>query len=80
MGSSLETAIVFSTIFVIICFFIVVPLEFCGFAYNDFCDGCDELEDYYYDEYSAQDFNTFVVGISENYRLIYGSSEVFING
>lgn len=73
MGSTLETAIVFSTVFIVICIFIVLPLSVCGDAYDDFVKGSEEISNYYDSEYNAQSFNFMLTGISENYRMIYGT-------
>lgn len=73
MGSTLETAIVFSSVLLIICAFILLPLNVCGSAFEDVKDASHELDDYYDTSYNAQDFNFMVTGLSENYRLIYSN-------
>lgn len=73
MGSTLETAIVFSTVFIVICIFIVLPLSVCGDAYDNFVEGSEEISNYYDSDYNAQSFNFMLTGISENYRMIYGT-------
>ena len=71
MGSTIETAIVFSIVFTVICMFIVFPLDLCGEAYSSYCLSCEDIDDFYSDKYNSQDFNFMLTGLSENYRLIY---------
>ena len=86
MGATLENAIVSSTILIVICLLIVLPLELCSDAYDGFGKARDEIEyhegndeiirSFEVDGYSCVDtsperFCTFLTGLSENYRLIY---------
>lgn len=74
MGSSLETAIIFSLIITVICVLILFPLDTSGDAYKRYKSACEELEYYRDCEVNAQDFNYMLTNISENYRMIYGAA------
>lgn len=79
MGSSLETAIIFSLVITIICAFILFPLGISGDTYKDYSKGCKELIYFRDCETNAQDFNYMLTNISENYRMIYRATGEIIN-
>lgn len=88
MGSTLEAAVVFSAVITIISAFVICPLELCGRA-KEMCDSfLTEQGDYLSNEeivdtspmggydltdISPERFCTFLSGISDNYRIIYGT-------
>ena len=88
MGSTLETAIVISAVITIIVFLILAPLDMCGECFDSAITGKKELDHQLSDTdiigaYKINDTTgsttspetlcTFLTGISENYRLIYGA-------
>lgn len=87
MGSSLEAAISFSAILLLVTFLIVAPIDICADSLNMANDGNWEIEQNLNCTKIIQEFrngrkhtvattpeilNTFLVGASENYWLIYG--------
>jgi len=88
MGSTLETAIIFTLCFVLLIFLIVSPISICADSVDMANDGNRELKYHLADEEiiasrriggvsnqstSPERLNTFLAGVSENYRMIYGS-------
>ncbi|HAW16414.1 MAG TPA: hypothetical protein DCW41_06915 [Clostridiales bacterium] len=88
MGSTLETAVVFSTVLIILTFLITAPMLICGDIRDEFLVLLEEQEQYTdngelireedmggYDlrDVGSERLNTFLTGISENYRIIYGT-------
>ncbi|MBR6484059.1 MAG: hypothetical protein IKT14_03480 [Clostridiales bacterium] len=86
MGSSLETAIVFTAVLTIITTLIIFPLDYCGRAkllYDSFLTEQEgylsneeivdtkDMGDHDLTDICPERFCTFVSGISDNYRIIY---------
>ena len=74
MGSTLETAIVITAVIFVLTALIIVPADVCATcaaetssAIEDVGDGTDGI--------SAEQLNTLLTGLSENYRIIYGGIE-----
>lgn len=70
--STLETTIVISVVMLVLSALIILPAQLCAEALTDAQDAIEEVlsED---DLISPERLNTFFTGISENYRIIYGS-------
>lgn len=88
MGSTLETAIVISVVMAFIVFLILAPLQLSGECIDSAICGKRELDHELNDDRILSEENvggveitttspeilcTFLTGISENYRLIYGT-------
>ena len=71
--STLETAIVFSTVMLVLCGFIVLPADLCADTINDASRAIEDVVNVDRDTLSQEKINTFLTGISENYRIIYGT-------
>lgn len=71
MGTTLESAVVIAAVITVITMFIVVPASFCADTYSDFTEAEEEIleEDR---DISQEALCTFLTGLSENYRMIYG--------
>ena len=70
--STLETTIVISAVMLVLTALIIFPARLCAEALND---AQAAIEDVLTDDdlISPERLNTFLTGISENYRIIYGS-------
>ena len=70
--STLETTIVISAVMLVLSALIILPAQLCAEALTDAQDAIEDVlsED---DLISPERLNTFFTGISENYRIIYGS-------
>lgn len=70
--STLETTIVISAVMLVLSALIILPAQLCAEALTDVQDAIEDVlsED---DIISPERLNTFFTGISENYRIIYGS-------
>ena len=70
--STLETTIVISAVMLVLSALIILPAQLCAEALTDSQDAIEDVlsED---DLISPERLNTFFTGISENYRIIYGS-------
>ena len=70
--STLETTIVISAVMLVLSALIILPAQLCAEALTDAQDAIEDVlsED---DLISPEPLNTFFTGISENYRIIYGS-------
>jgi hypothetical protein len=70
--STLETTIVISAVMLVLSALIILPAQLCAEALTDVQDAIEDVlsED---DLISPERLNTFFTGISENYRIIYGS-------
>lgn len=94
MGSTLETSLVISAVLLLLTFLILAPLEICGECLDLGRDGKTEL-DYQLENSeiitsrrvggrdawltSPEMLCTFLTGLSENYRIIYGSLTEVVN-
>lgn len=71
MGTTLESAVVIATVITVITMFIVIPASFCADTYSDYTQAREEILEE--DRYISQEaLCTFITGLSENYRMIYG--------
>lgn len=70
--STLETTIVISAVILVLSALIIFPAQLCAEALTDAQAAIEDVltED---DLISPERLNTFFTGISENYRIIYGS-------
>ena len=70
--STLETTIVISAVMLVLSALIILPAQLCAEALTDAQVAIEDVlsED---DLISPERLNTFFTGISENYRIIYGS-------
>ena len=88
MGSTLETSIVFSLVVIILCLIITGPEDICVSAFNVCKSGFGEISLFVDDDRlisnedidgvtvtgcSPERFCTYASGLSDCYRLIYGS-------
>lgn len=71
--STLETSIVFTFVLLVLSGLIVVPARLCVDTAADSRYITDEVLNDYEDLISPERLNTFFTGLSENYRIIYGS-------
>ena len=71
--SSLETAIVFSAVLIVLSGLIVLPADLCARTLSDAMAAIEDVYERDSDVISPERLNTFFTGISENYRIIYGS-------
>ncbi|MBO6192943.1 MAG: hypothetical protein J6O00_02050 [Clostridiales bacterium] len=71
--STLETSIVFTFVLLVLSGLIVVPAILCADTAADSRYITDEVLNDYEDLISPERLNTFFTGLSENYRIIYGS-------
>ncbi len=71
--STLETSIVFTFVLLVLSGLIVVPARLCADTAADSRHITDEVLNDYEDLISPERLNTFFTGLSENYRIIYGS-------
>lgn len=70
--STLETAIVISAVMLVLSGLIIFPADLCARTLSDAREAIEEvLEDD--GLISAERLNTFLTGVSENYRIIYGA-------
>ena len=70
--STLETAIVFSCVLLVISGLIILPAELCVKASADADDAVTDIMEEGADV-NPEELNTFLSGISDNYRIIYGA-------
>ncbi len=70
MGTTLESALVITAVIAVLVAFIIVPASFCADTVQDYKDAQEEL--YEERDLTQEELCTFLTGISENYRLIYG--------
>ena len=70
--STLETTIIISAVMLVLSALIILPAQLCAEALTDAQEAIEDVlsED---DLISPERLNTFFTGISENYRIIYGS-------
>lgn len=78
--STLETAIVFSAVMLVLCGLIVLPADLCAKTVIDVREAYEDITDYPEDSISVEGLNTFLTGISENYRIIYGAFSSEMSG
>ena len=71
--STLQTSIVFTFVLLVLSGLIVVPARLCADTAADSRYITDEVLNDYEDLISPERLNTFFTGLSENYRIIYGS-------
>jgi len=71
--SSLETAIVFSVVLTVLSGMIIFPAELCADTLSDAREAITDVIEPDADIISPERLNTFLTGISENYRIIYGA-------
>ena len=71
--SSLETAIVFSVVLTVLSGMIILPAKLCADTLTDARDAVTDILEPDIDILSPERLNTFLTGISENYRIIYGA-------
>lgn len=71
--SSLETAIVFSVVLTVLSGMIILPAKLCADTLSDTREAISDIIEPDTDIISPERLNTFLTGISENYRIIYGS-------
>ena len=71
--SSLETAIVFSVVLTVLSGMIILPAKLCADTLTDARDAVTDILEPDIDIISPERLNTFLTGISENYRIIYGA-------
>ena len=71
MGTTLESAVVISTVITVITAFVVVPASFCADTHSDYTQAKTEIMEEERD-ISQEALCTFLTGLSENYRMIYG--------
>ncbi|MCQ2515644.1 MAG: hypothetical protein MJ094_02135 [Saccharofermentans sp.] len=70
--STIETAISITFVFVVLCALILMPISISSRALDDANISIEDV--LFEDEFlSSEQLNTFLTGISENYRIIYGS-------
>lgn len=70
MGSSLETAIIISSIVIFLSAFIIAPIEIMIDSYELTKESVEIINSN--SDYSVEDFTTLMTGISENMRIILG--------
>lgn len=88
MGSTLETAIVFTVVFMVIILMIVLPMNLCADSVNIANSANEEISFHLQNgditegrtingiechSTTPEELCTFLTGISENYRIIYGT-------
>ncbi len=71
--STLETALVISAVMLVMTGMIILPADLCAKAAGDAVLAVNDVIDGDPGIISAERLNTFLTGISENYRIIYGS-------
>lgn len=71
--SSLETAIVFSVVLTVLSGMIILPAHLCADTLSDAREAIIDVIEPDEDIISPEKLNTFLSGISENYRIIYGA-------
>ena len=71
--SSLETAIVFSVVLTVLSGMIILPAQLCADTLSDAREAITDVIEPDADIISPERLNTFLTGISENYRIIYGA-------
>ncbi len=70
--STIETAVVITLVMLVLTGMIVLPARMCADTMNDAQDAIEDVMTQ--DELiSPERLNTFLTGISENYRIIYGA-------
>ncbi|MBO4638060.1 MAG: hypothetical protein J5685_13070 [Clostridiales bacterium] len=74
MGSTLESALILPVIILVITGFVIWPLYTAQRSYRDFISGTDEIDqrEPYGTDIDVEDLNTFLAGLSDNYRMVYG--------
>lgn len=70
--STVESAISITLVFLVLCALIIMPISICSQALNDANSSIEDVltEDGFI---TPEQLNTFLTGISENYRIIYGT-------
>lgn len=71
--STLETSIVITFVMLVLCGLIILPARLCADTVTDCRLAIEDVDEPDSDTMSAERLNTFLTGISENYRIIYGS-------
>ncbi len=70
--STIESVISITIVFTVLCALILMPVSICSQSLED---ANTSIEDVLFDDgfISSEQLNTFLTGLSENYRIIYGS-------
>jgi len=71
--SSLETAICYTVVLLVLSALILLPMKLCADTLFDANSAIEDVLDDTDGFISAERLNTFLVGLSENYRIIYGT-------
>ena len=74
MGSTLETAIVITAVIFVLTALIIIPADVCVDCAGETTTAVEDVENGT-DGISAEQLNTLLTGLSENYRIIYGGVE-----
>jgi len=71
--STLETSIVITFVMLVLSGLVILPARLCADTVIDARLAIEDVNTPDSDIMSAERLNTFLTGISENYRIIYGS-------
>ena len=71
--STLETAVVFTAVMIVLSGLIVLPAHLCNDTLAEAQNAVEDVLSREEDDMSPEGLNTFFTGISENYRMIYGA-------
>lgn len=71
--STLESAICFTLIIFVLSLLILFPVDICADTLSDANESIEDVLDTEDQYISPEQLNTFLTGISENYRIIYGT-------
>jgi len=78
--STIEAAICFSGVFLVICALIVLPANLCLDAKEITVEAIEDVASEDDGFLSAERFNTLLTGLSENYRIIYSGLVEAVSG
>jgi hypothetical protein len=70
--NTLETAVVFTALMLVLSGLIVMPANLCNDTLFEAREAVDDVLQKEDEEISQEGLNTFFTGVSENYRMIYG--------
>ena len=71
--STLESSIAISVVMLVLSALIIMPARLCAETLTDANDAIEDVLEEDDSVLSAERLNTFLTGLSENYRIIYGS-------
>ncbi len=71
--STLESSIVISVVMLVLSALIIMPARLCAETMRDANAAIEDVLEEDTDIISAERLNTFLTGLSENYRIIYGA-------